>query len=272
MRRIRAFTLVELLIVIGIIACLIALLLPALAQAREAEHRIHCASNQRQILMAVIMYANENQGWMPVPTPAGGPVTYGIQSYNYIAIGMTDFGLLDWNWGRLWPYISHDPQVRERVFNCPSDDATLRLAADVYGAPDQAHPRNFSYCFNRQLEIQENPVATALRSSQIRHPEHKILVLEQQNPRTTVGNVNTSSPFGPVPIIPLLTSRHSGLANEGFGDGHVELLSANLFNGFDGTIDNGRVHQLTLMNNAYFYYCALTVDGFNDTGYYLSSQ
>jgi len=66
--KVRAFTLVELLVVIGIISVLIALLLPALTAAKESAKRIKCMSNLRQISVAVRMYTQEWRGrthWMP---------------------------------------------------------------------------------------------------------------------------------------------------------------------------------------------------------------
>jgi prepilin-type N-terminal cleavage/methylation domain-containing protein len=61
----RAFTLVELLVVIGIIAVLISVLLPALARSREHAQSVKCLSNLRQIGIACLQYAQENKGWLP---------------------------------------------------------------------------------------------------------------------------------------------------------------------------------------------------------------
>jgi prepilin-type N-terminal cleavage/methylation domain-containing protein/prepilin-type processing-associated H-X9-DG protein len=76
----KAFTLVELLVVIGIIAVLISILLPTLSKVRRQANTLQCASNMRQVATALIMYINDNKGKHP---PAGIPPITGIYQYGW---------------------------------------------------------------------------------------------------------------------------------------------------------------------------------------------
>lgn len=103
---VKGFTLVELLVVIAIIAVLTAMLLPALALAREQAMRINCVSNLRQCGLAYHMYANEFHGYLPhaVQKTAYEPeIKFPVEMSNKLA-SYTNNNLAVWWCPQLWDH------------------------------------------------------------------------------------------------------------------------------------------------------------------------
>ena len=105
MKRFLRFTLIELLVVIAIIAILAAMLLPALAKAREKARAISCVSNMKQLGLGIIMYTDD---YLRLP------VNYPNTTY-VLPNGNTHTGY------RLWPSLVFDYVGDLKAFDCPSN-------------------------------------------------------------------------------------------------------------------------------------------------------
>ena len=123
MRRTDAFTLVELLVVIGIIAVLISLLLPAMSRVRAQASSVKCLSNLRSIGQAAFIYANEHKGFFPQCVIVGGPADSFYRFTEPVA-------------GMLSRALNNDP----RVFYCPSNELPP-IAGQSQTVPEDFYPK-----------------------------------------------------------------------------------------------------------------------------------
>jgi prepilin-type N-terminal cleavage/methylation domain-containing protein/prepilin-type processing-associated H-X9-DG protein len=168
MRRVRAFSLVELLVVVAIIALLISILMPALNRAREQANRTTCLSNLRQIGMGFHMYTADNRGFMPRCAPRPG---YAMMDHDWIFYRDRPDGrtIAD------SPICRYLGSFRPEVFRCPSEDVWTRMT----GFQPYYY---YSYCMNSYLGTRANlnfSSADTVNLSIVRRPSEMIIAVEE---------------------------------------------------------------------------------------------
>ncbi len=146
----RAFTLIELLLVIAIIGILASLLLPALVRAKSAGKRIHCANNLRQINLAMQMYVHDYEDFLPPVVsvhPARDRWGPGYESGSY------EFRV---PWGRLlWSeYLDKNTNIFQCAGNLPQLKRIVRRD-DLHGKRALPVKFNFAYAINEIMVTSE---------------------------------------------------------------------------------------------------------------------
>jgi len=211
----RAFTLIELLAVIGIIAILAALLLPALATSKAKAESIRCAGNIKQLSLAWTLYADDFSDWLVnnhgVPETLARRQTWANNVEDWLASDDNTnlFFLTD---SKLGPFVNRSAQV----YKCPADRE-----------PAPNGPRIRSMSMNAmvgnpgELTNQFNPLYVQFyKKSQFQNPAGTFVFLDEHADTLNDGffvNRLEDYAWGNLPA-----SYHNGAANFSFADGHLE--------------------------------------------------
>ncbi|CAN5469227.1 hypothetical protein BH10PLA1_BH10PLA1_10050 [soil metagenome] len=220
-RRVIGFTLVELLVVIGIIAVLVSILLPTLSAAREAANTTSCASNIRQLVTASVMYWNENHGYWP-------PAAYTDASYsnNHRWFGTRSAAGQPWDFtgSPLYPYLDTG-----KVKNCPSFSPEYSDSSHTgfeFGGGGYGYNQYYigsSIAAKTPWDWSVAATNTPAKQNMIRNPSEKIAFAD-----VAFSNPNLIEyAFAEPPLgdgwtnVPSIHFRHRDKANIAWADSHV---------------------------------------------------
>jgi prepilin-type N-terminal cleavage/methylation domain-containing protein/prepilin-type processing-associated H-X9-DG protein len=214
----RAFTLVELLIVIGLIAVLISILLPTVSAAHQEAQTVQCLSNLRQMAVAAAAYANVYDGYYPIAYYGSFQSPLSI-SYSWDFITQTNI-----NTGArtVFPGLLWMGSTNLQVQQCPSYDGRSNSLTDPY----TGYNYNTSFLGHGQFESIPSPIKMAA----VQRPTRCALFGDGQYysgadkymraPLPNPGDANfTSRSAGTQGF------RHHGGTNVVFCDGHAETLT-----------------------------------------------
>lgn len=186
-------TLVELLVVIGVIAVLIGLLMPALSRARENARRVNCMSNMRQLTTAWVAYSQQNKGQLVFAE--NWP-----NEWAWATDGNSDDAIRK---GLLYSWVP-DP----RVYRCPNDPLEVNLR---------------SYSINTFCNGAIAAIPSVKSITQIRYPSRVMVFVEEFDPRGW--NMGSFLMFSSGDMwIDYPVSWHNRGANVSFAEGHVEYF------------------------------------------------
>jgi prepilin-type N-terminal cleavage/methylation domain-containing protein len=201
-RRPRAFTLVELLVVIGIIAVLIAILMPALTRANDQARQLRCLSNMRQLAIAWTMYANDSKGKI---CGSNTPTIGNPKEFNWVTVDTNGRdSLASLQAGVLWKYVN---------------------SAGVYHCPNMDYLRTYS--INGLLNGEGDPDANTGKiwttTSQIKHPEATFVFIEEYDNRGYQINSFWVPAYPKSNWVDIPSPFHGRVGLLSFADGHAQM-------------------------------------------------